>query len=96
MGRVILAVFMSGLVTAAGASPPVAAQVGEPVLIRNGFVVAPGKGLLVDDMSGRSARDPASAERAQHRSRPHDESGLGLCDTPFVLKLDFDDRAGPS
>ena len=51
MGRAILAVFMSGLVTAAGASPPVAAQVGEPVLIRNGFVVAPGKRLMVDDMS---------------------------------------------
>ena len=51
MGRAILAVFMSGLVTAACASPPVAAQVGEPVLIRNGFVVPPGKRLLVDDMS---------------------------------------------
>ena len=41
---------MSGLVTAACASP-VAAQVGEPVLIHNGFVVPPGKRLLVDDMS---------------------------------------------
>jgi hypothetical protein len=51
MGQAILAVFMSGLVTAACASLPVAAQVGEPVLIRNGFVVAPGKRLLVDDMS---------------------------------------------
>jgi hypothetical protein len=51
MGRAILAVFMSGLVTAACASPPVAAQVGEPVLIRNGFVVPPGKLLLIDDMS---------------------------------------------
>ena len=51
MGQAILAVFMSGLVTAACASPPVAAQVGEPVLIRNGFVVPPGKRLLVDDMS---------------------------------------------
>ena len=51
MGRAILAVFMSGLVTAACASPPVAAQVGERVLIRNGFVVPPGKLLLVDDMS---------------------------------------------
>jgi hypothetical protein len=51
MGRSILAVFMAGLVTAACASPPVAAQVGEPVLIRNGFVVPPGKLLLIDDMS---------------------------------------------
>jgi hypothetical protein len=42
---------MSGLVTAACASPPVAAQVGERVLIRNGFVVPPGKLLLVDHMS---------------------------------------------
>jgi hypothetical protein len=47
----MLAVFMSGLVTAACASAPVAAQVGQPVLIRNGFVVPPGKLLLVDDMS---------------------------------------------
>jgi hypothetical protein len=47
----MLAVFMSGLVTAACASSPVAAQVGERVLIRNGFVVPPGKLLLVDDMS---------------------------------------------
>ena len=51
MRRAMLAVFVSGLVTAACASPPVAAQVGEPVLIRNGFVVPPGKLLLVDDMS---------------------------------------------
>jgi len=51
MGRAMLAVFMSGLVTASCASPPVAAQVGERVLIRNGFVVPPGKLLLVDDMS---------------------------------------------
>jgi hypothetical protein len=51
MGRAMLAVFMSGLVTAACASPPVAAQVGEPILIRNGLVVPPGKLLLVDDMS---------------------------------------------
>ena len=51
MGRAMLAVFMSGLVTAACASPPVAAQVGERVLIRNGFVVPPGKLLLVEDMS---------------------------------------------
>jgi hypothetical protein len=47
----MLAAFMLGLVTAARASPPVAAQVGERVLIRNGFVVPPGKLLLVDDMS---------------------------------------------
>jgi hypothetical protein len=51
MGRAMLAVFVSGLVTAACASPPVAAQVGEPILIRDGFVVPPGKRLLVDDMS---------------------------------------------
>jgi hypothetical protein len=51
MGRAILVVLMSGLVTAACAPPPVAAQVGEPVLIRNGFVVPAGKRLLVDDMS---------------------------------------------
>ena len=51
MGRAMLAVFTSGLVTAACASPPVAAQVGERVLIRNGFVVPAGKLLLVDDMS---------------------------------------------
>jgi hypothetical protein len=51
MGRAMLAVFASGLVIAACASPPVAAQVGEPILIRNGFVVPPGKRLLVDDMS---------------------------------------------
>ena len=51
MGRAMLAVFMSGLVTAACASSPVTAQVGEQVLIRNGFVVPAGKLLLVDDMS---------------------------------------------
>jgi hypothetical protein len=51
MGRAMLAVFMSGLVTAACTSPPAAAQVGESVLIRNGFVVPSGKLLLVDDMS---------------------------------------------
>jgi hypothetical protein len=51
MGRAMLAVFVSGLVSAACASPPVAAQVGEPILIRDGFVVPPGKRLLVDDMS---------------------------------------------
>ena len=51
MRPVMLAVFMSGLVAAACACPPVAAQVGERVLIRNGFVVPAGKLLLVDDMS---------------------------------------------
>jgi hypothetical protein len=51
MRRAMLAVFMSGLVTAACASPPVAAQVGQQVLIRNGFVVPSGKLLLVDDIS---------------------------------------------
>ena len=51
MRRAMLAVLMSGLVTAACASHPVAAQVGERVLIRNGFVVPPAKVLLVDDMS---------------------------------------------
>ena len=51
MGRAMLAVFMSSLVTAACTSPPAAAQVGESVLIRNEFVVPPGKLLLVDDMS---------------------------------------------
>ena len=51
MGRAMLAVFMSGLATAACASPPVAAQVGERALIRKGFVAPPGKLLLVDDMS---------------------------------------------
>ena len=51
MGRAILAVFISGLVTAACAPPPVAAQDGDRVLLRNGFVVPPEKLLLVDDMS---------------------------------------------
>jgi hypothetical protein len=51
MGRVILTVFMSGLVAALWAPPPLAAQVGERVLIRNGFVVPPGKLLQIDDMS---------------------------------------------
>jgi hypothetical protein len=51
MGRAILAVFMSGLVTAACAPTSLADQVGERVLIRNGFVVPPGRILLVDDMS---------------------------------------------
>ena len=51
MGRAILAVFMSGLVTAACASPPVAAQVGragaDPQWLRR----STRKALLVDDMS---------------------------------------------
>jgi hypothetical protein len=52
MGRAILAVFfMSGLMTAVGAPPSLADQVGERVLMRQGFVVPPGKLLLVDDMS---------------------------------------------
>ena len=51
MGRAILAVVMSGLVTAGCAPPSLATQVGDRVLIRNGFVVPPGKLLLVDDMS---------------------------------------------
>lgn len=51
MGRAMLAVFMAGLVTAACVSPSVIAQDGEQVLIRDGFVVPPGKLLLVDDMS---------------------------------------------
>ena len=51
MGRTILAVCMSGLLTTACAPPSLGDQVGERVLIRNGFVVPPGKLLLVDDMS---------------------------------------------
>jgi hypothetical protein len=51
MGRAILAVCMSGLLTAACAPPLLGQEVGERVLIRNGFVVPPGKLLLVDDMS---------------------------------------------
>jgi hypothetical protein len=51
MGRAILAVFVAGLAAAVCGSPPAAAQVGERVLIRNGFVVPAGKLLLVDDMS---------------------------------------------
>jgi hypothetical protein len=51
MGRAVLAVLMAGLVTTACASPPVIAQVGEQVLIRDGFVVPPGKVLLIDDIS---------------------------------------------
>ena len=51
MGRTILAVCMSGLLTAACAPPSLGDQVGERVLIRNGFVVPSGKLLLVDDIS---------------------------------------------
>jgi hypothetical protein len=51
MGRAIVAVCMSGLLAAACAPTSLADQVGERVLIRNGFVVPPGKMLLVDDMS---------------------------------------------
>jgi hypothetical protein len=51
MGRAILAVFISSLVTAACAPASLADQVGERVLIRNGFVVPPERILLVDDIS---------------------------------------------
>jgi hypothetical protein len=51
MGRALLVVFLAGLVTAAWAPPSLAGQVDERVLIRNGFVVPPGRLLLVDDMS---------------------------------------------
>jgi hypothetical protein len=52
MGRAILVVCMLALVTVVCAPPSLAGQVGEQrVLIRNGFVVPPGKLLLVDDMS---------------------------------------------
>jgi hypothetical protein len=44
----MLAVFMAGLLTAACASPPVAAQVGERLLILNSYVVPAGKLMLVD------------------------------------------------
>jgi hypothetical protein len=50
MGRALLAVFISGLLTAA-CMPPSLAQGDERVLIRDGFVVPAGKQLLVDDMS---------------------------------------------
>jgi hypothetical protein len=50
MGRALLAVVISGLLTAA-CMPPSLAQVDERVLIRDGFVVPAGKQLLVDDMS---------------------------------------------
>jgi hypothetical protein len=42
---------MVGLATAACAPPSIADQVGERVLIRQGFTVPPGKLLLIDDMS---------------------------------------------
>ncbi len=51
MGRAILAIFMSSLVTAVCAPTSLADHVGERVLIRNGFVVPPGRILLVDDIS---------------------------------------------
>ena len=51
MGRVILAVCMSGPLTAACTPPSLEAPVDERLLIRDGFVVPPGKLLLVDDMS---------------------------------------------
>jgi hypothetical protein len=51
MGRALLPVFMWGLVTATCAPPLLADQVGEQVLIRNGFEVPTGRQLLVDDMS---------------------------------------------
>jgi len=51
MGQALLPVVMWGLVTAACAPPSLADQVGERVLIRNGFEVPTGRQLLVDDMS---------------------------------------------
>src|SRR3954447_10017463 len=48
MGRVVLAVFLSGVVTIACAPPALA---DARVLIRNGFVVPVGQLLQVDDMS---------------------------------------------
>jgi hypothetical protein len=51
MGRAIPVVVASVLVSAACARPSLAQQVGERVLIRDGFVVPPAKLLLVDDMS---------------------------------------------
>jgi hypothetical protein len=50
MGRALLVVIMLGLV-AACTPPSLAVQGGERVLIRNGFVVPPGRLLRVDDMS---------------------------------------------
>ena len=51
MGRAILVIVASMLVTAACAPTSLAQQDGERVLIRNGFVVPPAKLLLVDDIS---------------------------------------------
>jgi hypothetical protein len=51
MGPAILAVLISGLMTAACASPALTDQAGERVLIRNGFTVPAAKVLLVDDLS---------------------------------------------
>ena len=52
MGRVLLALFVSGLVSAAWAQPSLAAPAEQKVLIRDGFVVPTGKQLQVDDISG--------------------------------------------
>jgi hypothetical protein len=51
MGRAILVVVASALTAAACAPTSLAQEVGERVLIRNGFVVPPAKVLLVDDIS---------------------------------------------
>ena len=51
MGRVLLALFVSGLVSAAWAQPSLAAPAEQKVLIRDGFVVPTGKQLQVDDIS---------------------------------------------
>ena len=51
MGRAILVVCIAGLLTTACAAPSPAAPADGRVLIRDGFVVPPGKALLVDDMS---------------------------------------------
>ena len=51
MGPALWAACMAGLLTAACAPPLLGDEVGERVLIRNGFVVPSGKLLLVDDIS---------------------------------------------
>jgi hypothetical protein len=51
MGPALWAVCMAGLLTAACAPPLLGNEVGERVLIRNGFVVPSGQLLLVDDIS---------------------------------------------
>jgi hypothetical protein len=51
MGRAIPVVVASALVSAACAPTSLAQEVGERVLIRDGFVVPPAKLLLVDDIS---------------------------------------------